>query len=146
MPPAQPTPLPWPPSHVLQSPKKVGEDIQKATMDWKGQNVTVRLTIVNRQATAEVVPSASALVIKALKEPPRDKKKVPRPPREEGGDRRAAGERKARGLRGQDDRMHTREGVAKEAGGRGRWAPVSTAASHLGVAIAGEEHQARWQH
>mmetsp|Transcript_24691 Transcript_24691/g.72406 ORF Transcript_24691/g.72406 Transcript_24691/m.72406 type:complete len:171 (-) Transcript_24691:330-842(-) len=58
------------------SPKKVGEDIQKATMDWKGQNVTVKLTIVNRQATAEVVPSASALVIKALKEPPRDRKKV----------------------------------------------------------------------
>ena len=59
-----------------QSPKKVGEDIQKATMDWKGQNVTVKLTIVNRQATAEVVPSASALLIKCLKEAPRDRKKV----------------------------------------------------------------------
>ena len=58
------------------SPKKVGEDIQKATMDWKGQNVTVKLTIVNRQATAEVVPSASALLIKCLKEAPRDRKKV----------------------------------------------------------------------
>ena len=58
------------------SPKKVGEDIQKATMDWKGQNVTVKLTIINRQATAEVVPSASALLIKCLKEPPRDRKKV----------------------------------------------------------------------
>ena len=57
------------------SPKKVGEDIQKATMDWKGQNVTVKLTIINRQATAEVVPSASALLIKCLKEPPRDRKR-----------------------------------------------------------------------
>jgi len=61
---------------ALQSPKKVGEDIQKATMDWKGQKVTVKLTIVNRQASAEVVPTASALLIKCLKEPPRDRKKV----------------------------------------------------------------------
>ena len=45
-------------------------------MDWKGQNVTVKLTIVNRQATAEVVPSASALLIKCLREPVRDRKKV----------------------------------------------------------------------
>jgi hypothetical protein len=54
----------------------VGEDIQKATMDWKGQNITVKLTIINRQATAEVVPSASALIVKSLKEPLRDRKKV----------------------------------------------------------------------
>ena len=32
----------------LQSPKKVGEDIQKATMDWKGIKVTVKLSVVNR--------------------------------------------------------------------------------------------------
>lgn len=38
--------------------------------------VTVRLTIQNRQAQVEVVPSASALLIRALKEPPRDRKKV----------------------------------------------------------------------
>jgi large subunit ribosomal protein L12e len=31
-----------------QSPKKVGDDIQKGTMDWKGLRVTVKLTIVNR--------------------------------------------------------------------------------------------------
>ena len=30
------------------SPKKVGEDIQKATMEWKGIKVTVRLSVVNR--------------------------------------------------------------------------------------------------
>ncbi|KAL3317299.1 60S ribosomal protein L12 [Cichlidogyrus casuarinus] len=58
------------------SPKKAGEDIAKATMDWRGIRVTVKLTIQNRQATVSVVPSAAALLIKALKEPPRDKKKV----------------------------------------------------------------------
>jgi large subunit ribosomal protein L12e len=46
------------------SPKKIGEDIAKETAkDWKGLRVTV-------------VPSAAALVIKALKEPERDRKKV----------------------------------------------------------------------
>ncbi|KAF2976126.1 hypothetical protein EK904_004304 [Melospiza melodia maxima] len=49
---------------VPQSPKKVGDDIAKATGDWKGLRITI-----------EVVPSASALIIKALKEPPRDRKK-----------------------------------------------------------------------
>jgi large subunit ribosomal protein L12e len=38
--------------------------------------VTVKLTIQNRIATVSVVPSASSLVMKALKEPPRDRKKV----------------------------------------------------------------------
>ena len=81
----------------MQSPKKVGEDIAKATGAWKGLRVTVQLTIQNRQAQVSVVPSASSLVIKALKgvfclarvrlrtapdvnlcisaEPPRDRKK-----------------------------------------------------------------------
>uniref|UniRef100_A0A6V1NBW5 60S ribosomal protein L12 n=1 Tax=Heterosigma akashiwo TaxID=2829 RepID=A0A6V1NBW5_HETAK len=58
------------------SPKKIGEDIQKATMDWKGLGIIVKLTIVNRVATVSVVPSASALVMKALNEPERDRKKV----------------------------------------------------------------------
>ena len=57
------------------SPKKVGDDIAKASKDWKGLRITVRLTIQNRQAKVDVVPSASALIIKALKEPPRDRKK-----------------------------------------------------------------------
>ncbi|ODQ51379.1 60S ribosomal protein L12 [Saitoella complicata NRRL Y-17804] len=57
------------------SPKKVGEDIAKATGDWKGLRVTVQLTIQNRQAAVSVVPSASSLVIRALKEAPRDRKK-----------------------------------------------------------------------
>ncbi|XP_063688115.1 uncharacterized protein LOC134821317 [Bolinopsis microptera] len=58
------------------SPKKVGDDIAKATQGWKGLRITVELKIQNRQASVSVVPSASSLVIKALKEPTRDRKKV----------------------------------------------------------------------
>lgn len=58
-----------------QSPKKVGDDIAKATSDWKGLKITVQLTVQNRQAQIAVVPSAAALIIRALKEPPRDRKK-----------------------------------------------------------------------
>lgn len=62
------------------SPKKIGEDIAKETAkDWKGLRVTVKLTVQNRIAKVSVIPSASALVIKALKEPPRDRKKARRP-------------------------------------------------------------------
>ncbi|CAJ0945127.1 unnamed protein product, partial [Mesorhabditis belari] len=58
------------------SPKKVGDDIAKATQDWKGLKVTCKLTIQNRNAKIDVVPSAASLIIKELKEPPRDRKKV----------------------------------------------------------------------
>ena len=59
------------------SPKKVGDDIVKATQgEWKGLRVTCKLIVQNRQAKVEVVPSAGSLIIKALKEPPRDRKKV----------------------------------------------------------------------
>merc|ERR1712070_640799 len=57
------------------SPKSVGEDLAKATKDWKGMRVTCKLLVVNRKVSVEVIPSATALLIKALKEPPRDKKK-----------------------------------------------------------------------
>lgn len=57
-------------------PKKISEDIAKNTQAWKGLRITVKLTVKNRVAQIEVVPSASALVIKALKEPYRDRKKV----------------------------------------------------------------------
>mmetsp|Transcript_40896 Transcript_40896/g.102992 ORF Transcript_40896/g.102992 Transcript_40896/m.102992 type:complete len:171 (+) Transcript_40896:165-677(+) len=53
------------------APKKVGDDIAKATGDWKGLKVTVKLSIQNRQATVSVVPTAASLIIKALDEPPR---------------------------------------------------------------------------
>ena len=54
-----------------------GEDIAKETAkEWKGLRVTVKLTVQNRVAKVSVIPSAAALVIKALKEPIRDRKKV----------------------------------------------------------------------
>ena len=56
------------------SPKKVGDDIAKATGEWKGLRVTVQLSILNRKATVSVVPSAAALLIRALNEPVRDRK------------------------------------------------------------------------
>ena len=47
------------------SPKKVADDIVKATAkDYKGIRVTCKLTIQNRQARVDVVPSASSLIIK----------------------------------------------------------------------------------
>lgn len=57
-------------------PKKVAEDIARETAEMKGLRLTVKLTIQNRQATVSFVPTASSLLIKALKEPPRDRKKV----------------------------------------------------------------------
>ena len=58
------------------SPKKVGDDLVKATQEWKGLRVTCKLLVQNRQAKVEVVPGAASLIIKALKEPHRDRKKV----------------------------------------------------------------------
>ena len=56
---------------------RAGEDIAKETAkEWKGLRVTVKLTVQNRVAKVSVIPSAAALVIKALKEPTRDRKKV----------------------------------------------------------------------
>lgn len=47
-------------------------------MNWKGLKITVKLTVINRVATVEVVPAASSLVIKELNEPVRDRKKGPK--------------------------------------------------------------------
>mmetsp|Transcript_30089 Transcript_30089/g.41969 ORF Transcript_30089/g.41969 Transcript_30089/m.41969 type:complete len:164 (-) Transcript_30089:121-612(-) len=57
------------------SAKKIGDDVAKFTKDFKGLKITVKLIVQNRQAQFEVVPSAAALVIQALKEPFRDRKK-----------------------------------------------------------------------
>ncbi|KAL4824857.1 hypothetical protein H8958_008356 [Nasalis larvatus] len=67
----------WPPTSapLRLSPKKIGDDIAKPTSDWRGLRTTVKLTIQNRQAQIEVVPSASAQIIEAFKEPARDRKK-----------------------------------------------------------------------
>lgn len=57
--------------------RPAGEDIAKETAkEWKGLRVTCKLTVQNRIAKVSVVPSAAALVIKALKEPTRDRKKA----------------------------------------------------------------------
>ncbi|CCW69422.1 unnamed protein product [Phytomonas sp. Hart1] len=56
--------------------KKIGEDIAKSTKDWKGLKVTCELRVKNRVATVMVTPSVASRLIRALKEPPRDRKKV----------------------------------------------------------------------
>jgi ribosomal protein L11 len=58
-----------------QSAKKIAVDVAKATMEFKGQKCTAKLIIQNRQAQVEVVPTAASLIIRALKEPERDRKK-----------------------------------------------------------------------
>lgn len=55
--------------------KVVGEDIKKATMDYKSLKINVKLAIKDRKATIEVLPSTATLILAALKEPPRDRKK-----------------------------------------------------------------------
>jgi len=57
------------------SAKKVADDIAKATMSFKGLRCTVKLIVQNRNAQIEVVPSAASLIVKALAEPERDRKK-----------------------------------------------------------------------
>jgi len=57
-------------------PKKVGEDIQAATKEWKGIKIQIEVMVLNRQCTVTVLPAAAPLIIKALKEPLRDRKKT----------------------------------------------------------------------
>ncbi len=64
------------PVRVTQSAKKIGDDIAKETLKFKGLRVTVKLTVQNRVAQIEVVPTTSTLLIKHLNEPERDRKKV----------------------------------------------------------------------
>ena len=53
--------------------EKVGDAITKATGVWKGLRIRVKLAVQNRQA--HIIPSASALIIRALREALRDRKK-----------------------------------------------------------------------
>ena len=55
-------------------PKKVGEDIQKATTKWKGVKIEIEIAVKNRQCTVRVLPTASSLLIEALKEGGRNRK------------------------------------------------------------------------
>ena len=59
-------------SPIGMPPKKVGEDIQKATKDWKGIKVEVEIKVQNKQCEVRVIDSAGPLVLKALKEPPKE--------------------------------------------------------------------------
>nr|ACU45035.1 60s ribosomal protein L12 [Pfiesteria piscicida] len=58
------------------APKKIGEQLSKATTKWEGLKVICKLIVRNRQAEVEVVPSSSVLILKALSEPKRDRKKI----------------------------------------------------------------------
>ena len=57
-------------------PKKVGEDIMKATKGFKGMKIMVEVKVQNKQVEVRVMDTASVLILKALKTPPRDRKKV----------------------------------------------------------------------
>ncbi|XP_034498918.1 60S ribosomal protein L12-like [Ailuropoda melanoleuca] len=61
--------------HLSLSSKKFDDDLAKATGNWKGLRITVKITLQDRQVQIEVVLSASALIIKTLKELPRYRKK-----------------------------------------------------------------------
>ena len=63
-------------SPIGMPPKKVGEDIQKATKDWKGIKVEVEIKVQNKQSEVRVLDTAGPLILKALKEPARDRKKT----------------------------------------------------------------------
>lgn len=56
--------------------KKIGDDVMKITKEWKGLKVTCKLFVKNRVARVEVAPSVASMLIRALKEPARDRKKV----------------------------------------------------------------------
>ena len=45
------------------SPKKIGEDIAKATGEWKGLKITVQLTVQNRQAQVSAAKIFRASVL-----------------------------------------------------------------------------------
>lgn len=57
-------------------PKKVGEDIQKATSKWRGVKIQIQIAVQNRQCTVTVLPAAAPLLIEALKKTGRDRKKT----------------------------------------------------------------------
>ena len=57
------------------SAKKIAVDLAKETLKHKGLMVTCKLIIQNRVAQIEIVPTASMLIMQALNEPARDRKK-----------------------------------------------------------------------
>uniref|UniRef100_A0A914CXU7 Large ribosomal subunit protein uL11 n=1 Tax=Acrobeloides nanus TaxID=290746 RepID=A0A914CXU7_9BILA len=57
------------------NPLKISEDLAFATADWKGLKVTCKLTVQNRIAKIDVVPSAACLIIKDMTPAPPGQKK-----------------------------------------------------------------------
>ena len=55
---------------------KVAQEVAKATEKYKGFRATVKITVQNREFKVEVENSTSTLLIAALNEPHRDRKKV----------------------------------------------------------------------
>mmetsp|Transcript_13810 Transcript_13810/g.31868 ORF Transcript_13810/g.31868 Transcript_13810/m.31868 type:complete len:145 (+) Transcript_13810:119-553(+) len=58
------------------SPKKLGEQLSSSTKEWAGLKIICKLKVLNRQATVEIVPTSSSLIIRCLNEPKRDRKKI----------------------------------------------------------------------
>ena len=59
------------------NPKKAGETILKATKDYTNIRIYVKLSIQSREIkNVEIFPTCSAHIIKALKEPVRQRRKV----------------------------------------------------------------------
>ncbi|KAK1283258.1 hypothetical protein QJS10_CPB21g00003 [Acorus calamus] len=59
---------------LILDPTQIGEDIANETV--KGLHVTIKLIAQNRQAKVSIMSSTTVMVIKALKELERDRKKV----------------------------------------------------------------------
>ena len=58
------------------NPKKAGETISKGTQEYTNIRIYVKLSIQSREIkNVEVIPTCSAYIIKALKEPKRQRKK-----------------------------------------------------------------------
>ena len=57
------------------NPKKIGDDIQKLTKEWKGIKIFIELAVQNKEAKITVLPPVAACVIKAMGEAGRDRKK-----------------------------------------------------------------------
>ena len=55
---------------------QVGQQVAKATEAYKGYRCSVQIKIVDRQPTITILPSTSTLLIHALQEPHRDRKKT----------------------------------------------------------------------
>lgn len=66
--------LHWPPSSLVLSLKIFGDNIPKASGEWSSLRISLKLMMIQNRKI-DVVPSASALIIKPLKELPRDRKK-----------------------------------------------------------------------